>query len=172
MYFSLFFQFFSSLCYFLEQLQEEEKKLNEALKSEMDTKSNYMIELTKRASADSRGDLDLIGDVSDGLFTSSVKLYTCLIDEIQSKWLQRVMEMIDEPLREYAKTKWQAYEIESVHSKNTPEFDLSINKVTEIISSVRCAVMEGMDEELGLFWIKKLAAELDKVKSHFKAFTK
>lgn len=149
----------------MENLQQEEKKLNEALKSELDTQSNYMIDLSKRASLyDSRGgDLDMIGDVSNGLFSSAIKLFKCLVDEIQSKWLQKMMELIDEPLRGYAKIKWQAFEIESIHSEKDSDFDMCIAKVLRIISDLRCATKDGMDEGLALKWIKRLAAEIDKV---------
>lgn len=157
----------------MEHIQQEEKKQLEALRVEMDTQSNYMIELTKRASAnESRGgDFDVIGDTSEGLFTTSVKLYKCLIDEIQSKWIQRSMEIIDEPLKEYSKIKWQAYEIESVFPNKTPDPDPHMNKVTVIISNISHAVKVGMDEDLALLWIQKLAAELDRVRILFAIFT-
>ncbi|ODN01476.1 RAD50-interacting protein 1 [Orchesella cincta] len=156
--------FFCTLTYFLENIQQEEKKINDALKSEMETQSNYMIELTKRASIyDSRRDeFELIGDVSTGLFSSAIKLYKCLMDEIQSKWLQKMMDMIDEPLRAYAKLKWQAIEIESVQQNDEPDIDQSIIKVIQIISNVKCALKEGMEEALAIKWIKRLAGELDK----------
>lgn len=158
-------QFFCSLAYFLENIQQEEKKVNEALKAELDTQSNYMIELSKRASVfDSRSEeFDVIGDVSNGLFSSAIKLYKCLVDEMQSKWLQKMMEVIDEPLRVYSKLKWQAWEVEVIQPNTEPEVDPSIAKVIQIVSDLRCATKEGMEDELAMKWVKRLAADLDKV---------
>jgi hypothetical protein len=109
------------------------------------------------------GQKSVVPSPSKGLFFEVCNKYTCLGNDILSKWCRKIVGRTESELVTYAKKRWAQHQSSEVPVSLSEEMLIPVQTLKDVTKVVESTMHQNLVDR----WIKKLAVCLDEVRSSF-----